>query len=212
MADDGSPVTDSDIALMMATGDQAGLRLLLERHGWRIKAFLVKYYSSVLQQGELNEALNTAVFNIWRFADRYHEGKGSLPSWCIRIAQNSARSIIRREFSYRSKNLEYDATYDPAGDLPDEQAAEISARATDDPRLEDLHKAIGALPPLQKAIIKADLAAGGLGDAGRLAAIHGTSKNTIYVSRHKAIEALKKRAEQFGRRPLSKRSNHDQRG
>jgi len=204
MADDGSTVTDSDIALMMATGDQCGLRLLLERYGGRIKAFLVKYYSNDLQEGELNEAFNAAMYNIWRFADRYEESKGSLPSWCIRIAQNSARSIIRRELRYRSKNLDYDTMYDPAGDPPDDEALETAER-TDDPRLEGLCRAIEALPPLQKAVIKADLAADGLADTGRLAEIHGTSKNTIYVSRSKARETLKKQAEQFNRQPASKR-------
>ena len=79
-----------------------------------------------------------------------------------------------------------------------------TAERIDDPRLEGLCRAIEALPPLQKAIIKADLAAGGLADAGRLAEIHGTSKNTIYVSRSKARETLKRQAEQ-SRQPASKR-------
>jgi RNA polymerase sigma factor (sigma-70 family) len=212
MADGGSPVTDVDIVLMMMDSNQEGLRLLLERYGGRLKGYLVKYYAGVLQPGELDEAFSAALFNIWRFADRYDEGKGSLASWCIRIAQRAAQSIIRREFGYRGKNLEYDPLYDPAGDPPGEREAETSERS-DDPRLKALHTAIEALPPLQKAIIQADLAAGdGLADAGRLAAIHGTSKNTIYVSRHKAIEALKKQAEQSNRRPVTKRSSHAQRG
>jgi len=75
-----------------------------------------------------------------------------------------------------------------------------------DPRLEDLHRAIKTLPPLQKAIIEADLAAGsGLADAGRLAEIHGTSMNSIYVSRSKARENLKKQVERPDRRPEHKR-------
>ena len=204
MADDGSKVTDSDIALMMAMGDQGGLRLLLEQYGGRIKAFLVKRYSSDLQEGELNEAFHAAIYNIWRFADRYDEHKGSLPSWCIRIAQNSARSIIRRECRYRSKNLEYDTTYDPADDSPQDEAVETAER-TDDPRLDGLCKAVEALPTLQKAIIKADLAADGLADAGRLAEIHGTTKNSIYVSRSKARETLKKQAEQVNRQPAGRK-------
>lgn len=205
MADEGSKVTDSDIVLMMATGDQGGLRLLLERYGGRIKAFLVKFYRSNLQEGELDEAFNVAIFNVWRFADRYDESKGSLPSWCIRIAQRAAQSIIRRESSYRSKNFEYDLTYDPAGDPHDEDAVARADRS-DDPRIAALHKAIEALPSLQKAIIQADLAADGLADAGRLAEIHGTSKNSIYVSRSKARETLKRQAALFSRQPASKRS------
>jgi len=203
MADDGSTISDSDIALMMAMGDQGGLRLLLEKYGGRIKAFLVKYYSSSLQDGELNEAFNVAIFNTWRFADRYVESKGSLPSWCVRIAQRAAQSIIRREAGYRSKNLEYDAMYDPAGDPPENGAVE-TADGADDPRFEGLCRAVEVLPPLQKAIIKADLAAGGPADAGRLAEIHGTSKNTIYVSRSKARVTLRRQAEQL-RQPASKR-------
>lgn len=204
MADDGSKVTDSDIALAMAMGDQSALRLFLERYGGRIKAFLVKFYSGNLQEGELNEALNVAIFNIWRFADRYEESKGSLPSWCVRIAQRAAQSIIRREAGYRSKNLEYDTMYDPAGDPPGDEAVETAER-TDHPKLDGLCKAVESLPLLQKAIIKADLAADGLADAGRLAEIHGTTKNSIYVSRSKARETLKKQAEQFSRQPAGRK-------
>lgn len=205
MTGDGSTVTDSDIALAMAMGDQGGLRLFLERYGGRIKAFLIKRYANILQEGELNEALNTAAYNIWRFADRYDEGKGDMPSWSIRIAQRAAQSIVRREMKYRSKNLEYDVSYDPAGDPPAEETVEAPDRA-DDPRLEDLHRAIETLPPLQKAIIKADLAAGnGPADAFRLAEIHGTSKNSIYVSRVKARENLARRAQRSDHGSESKR-------
>jgi len=205
MQDDDSKITDADIALMMATGDQGGLRLFLERYGGRIKAFLVKFYGGNLQEGELDEAFNVAIFNVWRFADRYDEGKGSLPSWCIRIAQRAAQSILRRESSYRSKNLEYDVMYDPAGNPPDREAVDMR-RPTDDPRLEVVRRAIDTLPPLQKAIIQADLAAGGLADARRLAEIHGTSINSIYVSRCRARETLKRQVEQLRRQPASKRS------
>ncbi len=204
MADHEAKVSDSDIALMMAMQDREGLRLLIERYGGRLKAFLFKRFRSVLQEGELAEALNVAFYNIWRFAERYDETKGSLPSWCIRIGQRAAQSIIRREFGYRSKNLEYDAMFDPAGDPPDEGVA-VAEDNEDDPRIDALHKAIAGLPPLQKAIIQADLAADGLADAGRLAEIHGTSKNSIYVSRSKAREVLKRQVEQISRRPAGKR-------
>jgi len=124
-------------------------------------------------------------------------------SWCIRIAQRSAQSILRREFKYRLKNLEYDATFDPAGDSSDEEAP-VSCDHRDDSRFDALHNAIEKLPPLQKAIIKADLASDGLADAGRLAEIHGTSKNTIYVSRFKARETIKRQVGQLSHAPVSK--------
>jgi len=210
MASDGAPVTDVDIILMMAYQDQEGLRLFLERYGGRLKAYLLKFYGELLQQEELREAFNVAVFNIWRFADRYDERKGALPSWCIRIAQRAAQSIIRREFGYREKNLEYDPSHDPAGDTPTGEDVE-AMDCPDDPRLEELLGNVEVLPPLQNAIIRADLAAGnGLADAGRLAAIHGTSVNSIYVSRSKAKEALKKAAERSAPRNVSRRGRHGQ--
>ena len=104
---------------------------------------------------------------------------------------------------YRAKNLEYDPTYDPADPRDEDDAA--PGEESDDPRVEYLRQAIQKLPALQKAIVEADLAAGGLADAGRLAAIHGTSKNSIYVSRTKAHETLKRQVEQLSRQPAGKR-------
>ena len=204
MTDDGSIITDADIALKMAMGDQEGLRLLLETYGGRMKAYLFKRYRSVLQEGELEEAFNAAIYNVWRFADRYDESKGTLASWCIRVAQNAARSILRRETKYRSKNLEYDPNYDPAGDPSD--AGVFGGDYNDDPRLDVLLQAVETLPPLQKAIIQADLAADGSADARRLAEIHGTSMNSIHVSRNKAHKSLQRQVEQITNQPVTERS------
>ena len=79
MAYDGSDPADSDVALMMAMRNEEGLRLLLHRHGGCMKAYLVKHYGGLLQDGELAEALSVAVYNAWRFAERYDEGNGTLP-------------------------------------------------------------------------------------------------------------------------------------
>jgi DNA-directed RNA polymerase specialized sigma24 family protein len=204
MPDGEVTVSDSDIALMMAMGDQEGLRLFLQRYGGRMKAFLTKYFAHVLQEQERDEAFNRAIHNIWRFADRYHEGKGQLPSWCIRIAQNAAKSVLRREMSFCSKNREYEDDFDPA-DPSNENDGTAQLFGPDDQRWEYVLKAIDTLPALQKAIIQADLAADGTADAQRLTEIHGTSKNSIYVSRNKAHENLKKRVDELMRQSAGKR-------
>ena len=49
----------------------------------------------------------------------------------------------------------------------------------------------------QQAIIKADLAAGGTADAGSLAEMLGTTKDSIYVSRHKAHETIRREMTQL---------------
>jgi len=204
MPDGEVTVSDSDIALMMAMGDQEGLRLFLHRYGGPMKAYLKKYYGNVLQEHERDEAFNWAIHNIWRFAERYHEGKGKLASWSFRITQRAAQSVIRRETSFCSKNREYEDDFDPA-DSSSENDGTAQLFGPDDPRWEHVLKAIDTLPALQKAIIQADLAADGTADAQRLAEIHGTSKNSIYVSRNKAHENLKKRVDELMRQPTGKR-------
>ena len=67
--------------------------------------------------------------------------------------------------------------------------------------IRELRTIVAWLPPLQRAVIEADLACRGTADAGRLAEIHGTTKNSIYVSRRKAkrkIEAELTRLGHFG--------------
>lgn len=196
MADGEATVTDADIALTMAMGDQEGLRLFLQRYGGRMKAYLTKHYGQVLQQAERDEALNLAIHAIWRFADRYDESKGQLSSWCIRITQRAAQSVLRREHTFRSKNLEYDDHYDPAAPSEDD-GDETQVFGDGDPKWDLVLKAIEMLPPLQKAIVKADLAADGTADAQRLAERHGSTIGSIYVSRNKAHENLKKRVDEL---------------
>ncbi len=204
MADGQATITDADIALMMAMGDKDGLRLFLQRYGGRMKAYLTKHFGQVLQEAERNEALNWAVHAIWRFADRYDEGKGQLSSWCIRITQRAAQSVLRREAKFCSKHLEYDDSYNPAAPSDDDSDV-AQVFADDDSKWNNVLTAIEMLPPLQRAIVKADLAADGTADAQRLAEIHGTSKNSIYVSRNKAHENLKKRVDELMRQSAGKR-------
>lgn len=204
MAESEATVTDSDIALMMAMGDQDGLRLFLQRYGGRMMGYLAKHYGDVLQEAELHEALNVTVFNIWRFAGRYDETKGQLASWCIRIAQRAAQSILCRETQFCSKNHEYDENYDPAGPSTG-TSDEEQVFGVGDPRWKHVLAAIDSLPKLQKAIVEADLKADGTADAQRLAEGHGTTKNSIYVSRNKAHENLKKRVDELIRQSTGKR-------
>ena len=74
--------------------------------------------------------------------------------------------------------------------------------------VQDLDEVIEGLGRVQGAVIKADLAHGGQADNARLAAQLGTSANSIYVSRNKAHEAIRKGMRQRGHyadRPGGKR-------
>lgn len=190
---DGQPsdVSDSDIALMLMERSDDGLRLLLQRYAVRIKGYLRKYYGDVLAAPELKEAFDEAVTRIWRFAHRYDESQGTLGSWFIRIAQRTAATIVRRERRQRHQELPEDDEYISGGEVT-EECDPIDRKK--EKILTELEDEIENLPDLQKAIIKADLAAGdvAVADAGRLAELHGTTRNSILVSRHKAKENLHK--------------------
>lgn len=191
MTEDQPPdVSDSDVALMLMERSDEGLRLLLHRYSVRVKAYLRKRYGDVLADPELKEAFDEAVTRVWRFAHRYDESQGTLGAWFIRIAQRAAQTIVRREERHRHQDLTDDGDYDPAGSVPEEECQPPDRK--NDRVLKDFEEEIENLKGLQKAIIKADLAAGdgGTADAGRLAELHGTTRNSILVSRHKAKENL----------------------
>jgi RNA polymerase sigma factor (sigma-70 family) len=192
--EEGSVVeaTDAEIAILMMERDEEGLRLLFRKHGPKVKGWLKQRYRHVLAELETDEALNVAAYKCWKSADSYDERRGSLGGWFLRIAQNAAIDILRQETRQRLKSIEYDPGDDSAGsesgepDTPD-------GGPKDSPLREDFRAVVEELPALQKAIIKADLAANGVASAGRLAEIHGTSLNSIYVSRNKARDAIKRK-------------------
>ena len=192
---------DVDIALMMMEGNQDGLRALLKKYAGKVRGALAKRYGDVLAECELDEALNVAAFNAWRCAHRYDDTKVSLGAWLLIIARNAARNIIRADIRHKHKDLEYDPGYDPAewwsdDDTEDGDAAEPEKKQKK--LLADFRATVDRLPPLQKAITKADLAAGGSADARRLAAKLGTTLGSIYVSRNKAREAIVKKMMRLG--------------
>jgi RNA polymerase sigma factor (sigma-70 family) len=191
MADDSSSHADEEaLAIRMMDKEEEALSEVLGLYGAMVKGWLIKRFSSDLQPAEIDEAFNVAIFNLWRFAHKFDKSKGSLGGWFLRIAQRAALSVLRREKEHQAKHLEYDPAYDPAGECLDSSEDPSPDKQTKK-RLKDLNEVIDALPPLQRAIKRADIAAGGTADAGRLAEIHGTSNNSIYVSRAKGHEAIK---------------------
>lgn len=190
MADqpDGQP-DDLTLALQIMEGDRNGLRMLIRVHGPRVKGFLRKRFGDVLDDSELDEAFCRTVEKVWRYAARFDDRKGTLASWLIRIARNCAVSILGREQERDEHEREYDPKYDPADDPSLSRVAEELAddHRGDQRLMKDLEDAIRRLPPLQQAIVRADLACpDGKADSQRLADQHGSTKNSIEVSRNKA--------------------------
>lgn len=187
---DGQP---EDLALVVPILDrsEAGLRAVILLFGPRVKGYLRKHYRDVLDGDELQEAFCRTFEKVWRYAARFDDRKGTLAAWILRIARNCARTILTRERKHNEKALEYDPQYDPADDRSVVEVSDESSGAEQRQRMKDLDAIIDALPNLQRAIVRADLAAGGTADSQRLADLHGSTKNSIEASRSKARSKIR---------------------
>ncbi len=184
-------LSDEEIVRLLQSDRDEGLRRLIRKYGGRIRGWLRKRYGNILQDCEYDEVLSTASFNAWRYCGRYDSTRGSLGAWYLRIAQHAAIDLLRAENRHRHTAL---IENDVRDRLSEASYAEIFEESTTvrPAQFVQLEAAVNQLPPLQRAIIEADLAANGRAAAERLALRHNTSVSVIYVSRNKAIKRLRK--------------------
>lgn len=181
-------VDDEDIVLRMMEKDESALVMLLETYGPKVRGYLRKHFGDVLKAPELEEAFYRAAFNVWRFADRFNPDRGSLRGWFVRIGRNAAVSILRCESRHMAKDLEYDPAYDPAEDCPD-QASDVDSK--ENRRLQELNNILyNELTGLEQIVALNDYKAGGEADTGRLAAMHGKTRQNIYTTRSKVKKKI----------------------
>jgi len=101
----GDPDDDA-IILGMMEGDQSALRLLSAVHGGKVRALLKRKCGERLADPEIDEAMNVAAYNAFRFAGHFDKHKGSLRTWFTTIAIHAAQGVIRNETKHRHKDLE----------------------------------------------------------------------------------------------------------
>jgi RNA polymerase sigma factor (sigma-70 family) len=186
--DEATEIRDSQIVAMLCAASEEGARLLLQVHGPRVKWLLKDRFGDVLAEPDLAAALNEAAFKAFRAIRTFDESKGTLGAWFWQIAANTARNILRGEIRHAHGDLAYDP-YGPS--RPPTSLADEDDPAADE-MLQGLRDAIEALPDLQRKIIQADLASGDVASAAWLAERYGTTPASIYVSRGKAHENLRK--------------------
>jgi DNA-directed RNA polymerase specialized sigma24 family protein len=188
-----STVSDLAIVLMLLEADCApGIRLLLETHGGKVLGALNKRYKGVLAEAEIKSAFNLAIAKLVKYAPKYDESKGPLGGVFYVFARNAAVSVLRGEQKHYQNRTDFDEILrnDLPGDTPCDELPPDSKRGK---ILADFEKAIASLPPVQQAVVRADLKADGQADAVRLAETLACSKNSIYVNRNRAHEYLRQR-------------------
>ena len=176
---------DETLNLRIQCRDSDGLARLLELYGPKAKGYLYKHYGDVLCDADIDAAVHQAAERAWEYGHTFDPSKGSLKSWFMKIVQTQAFDII----SDKDERAEVEFDLE-RHDRPDDCDDPIDAKSK--ARLDALENCIQRLERLQQAIIRADLKSDSVAGAARLAKIHRTSTNSIYVSRSKARENLRK--------------------
>lgn len=178
---------DADIVRLLQARDTAGIRKLLAIHGPGVRMCVRKAYGDLLSESEMDDVTNKAAFHAWRFAESFDAERGTLRAWFLVIARNAARGLLRerqrRGFETRAE-LDAVAAAEPGEEVPSMPPASF---------VEAVRECIESLPRLQRSIIQADMRSGDVANAEELARTLHTSKNSIYVSRSLARQALRRK-------------------
>jgi len=172
---------------------EAALNELLRKHGGIVKGTVRKQFGKQLAEGEEHEVLMRTAMRVWQYANSYDDTKAKLSTWLVGIAFRETKKLIaenHRDFELDDEEILAALFYE--GDPEEEPTKE------DKKQVRDFKLVLSRLPKLQKAIIEADLVCGETADGERLAQLHGTSKNSIYVSRNKAHATIEQEMKNLG--------------
>lgn len=117
---DDSLAADIDIEIVIALQEadpRAGLRMLLEQHGGKVLGWLKKKYEGVLDELEIESAMNLAVAKFWKYAPQYDESKGTLGAVFFVFARNAAVSVLRGQIKHYKNRTDFEAIRND--DVPD---------------------------------------------------------------------------------------------
>jgi RNA polymerase sigma-70 factor (ECF subfamily) len=185
---------DAETARLLSSKDGAGLRRLLRAYGRSVQARLRQAFGTDLGEDDIEGAMNTATYRVWRRADDYDPAKGTLRAWFFVIASNACRELVRakRRRAWETPAAGIEHVAEPTVVIPSEPPPAY---------LDVLRECIDLLPALQRSIIEADLRTGGVASASELAEALRTTASTIYVARNRARKALRRALEAHGHAP-----------
>jgi RNA polymerase sigma-70 factor (ECF subfamily) len=140
---------DAELMLRVKDGDGASFGVLLDKHRTSVIHFLYR----MVQNHAVAEELAQEVFlRVYRSRGTY-EPTAKFTTWLFRIATHLALNSLRD-----GKNERFQETLDQSSDeLPVRQVADrrpsIESALLNESRLDEVRKAIGALPEKQRAAV-----------------------------------------------------------
>jgi RNA polymerase sigma-70 factor (ECF subfamily) len=149
---DGRAVEDAgaDIALLerAAARDPRAIAALYDRHSRLLFGLILRMLRN---RSDAEDVLQEVFLAVWTKADSYDRSLGSPAAWLVRIARNRAIDRLRAN-DVRSRQLDQDDIAEasasaPAADNPEWRAARSELK-------EEIARALGALPPGQRALLE----------------------------------------------------------
>lgn len=181
---------DSDLATcrLLAQRDPEGVRTLLQSHARTVADLLRREFAAHLDADDIDDLLNQASERGWRSSARSAFRTGMLRAWFLAIARNCARRMlaVRRRQPPLVLLGDLDVFPEHAPDRPSTESGPSQPISL----LSAVLTCIDELSLLRRAILLADLAAGGTVPAAELASRLGTKPEAVIVARAKGRKQL----------------------
>lgn len=172
---------DDELMRTIASGDEDGLRVLMERWERPVFGFLVRMLQS---EEDARELTSETFYRVYRNAPSYR-AEGKFKSWLFRISGNLARSALRRKRILRWVGI--DEAPEPRASPSTQPDDVLEARA----RAEALEVAVQSLPARQRQAILLRLETGM--SYREIADTMHTSVSAVETLLHRATTRLKQR-------------------
>lgn len=140
--------TDHELAAAARDGDDAALRLLLERHLPAVYTFCARFIGN---PEDAQDAAQEAFLKAWRNLARF-DLERSFRTWVLAIARNASIDLMRkrRPLAFSQFAAETASAFEETIADPEPLPEEVFARAT---LAEDVRAALAHLPPRSRAIL-----------------------------------------------------------
>jgi RNA polymerase sigma-70 factor (ECF subfamily) len=202
---DSSP----DLGARLRSGDEDVLDVILRTHGPPVLALLRQRFAGPFTETDFEDVLAAALFRMWQHRARFDPSLASLRVWYFRIAENTARDVLKHGW-HKARQLEMSTEplwlaevvdHRGADGASDNSASDNGAVDGHAPELrvppELLRELLALLPENQRRIVLADAdSRDGVVASRDLASELGIPASTVRVYRRRALERLRREIEQ----------------
>lgn len=137
---------DCELMARVTDGDVRAFEAIYDRH--HAQAFGLAMYVTRGQRAA-EEATQDAFLNLWRSADRYDPGRGTLATWLLSLVRNRSIDWLRREARH-ARDLEINDAI--IGRLEAAERTDEQAVTRDDSR--HARQLLVSIPPKQRQVIE----------------------------------------------------------